>query len=183
MADEVVIGEEELLRKFDNISKATQGIALVQIVRAGGIVIENAAKINIKNQELMRTRLLSRSIHTESSSESETRAVAVTGTNLDYGPIHEFGGTVRAKTSTYLAIPVGNYKGSPKSHPRLKLRKTAGGNLVMVDRDGTVQYVLKKSVTIPAQPYMRPAFDEHKGEAQNVMQRAFKKAIEKAATE
>jgi hypothetical protein len=51
----------------------------------------------------------------------------------------------------------------------------------MVDDSGRVQYVLKTSVTVPAQPYMRPAFDEHKQDAIDDMGRAFKALVMKAA--
>jgi HK97 gp10 family phage protein len=183
MADDVVIGKEALIRKFRKMSEAAQGMTLARVVQAGAMPIANAAKINIKDQGLIRTRFLSRSIHVEVSMQGSSVAVAEVGTNAVHAAIHEFGGVVRAKTTKYLAIPVGNYRGSPRKHPGLKLRKTAGGNLIMVDGSGRVQYVLKTSVTVPAQPYMRPGFDEHKQEAIDDMGRAFAAIVTKAALE
>lgn len=180
---EIVIGKEALIRKFRAMKEVAQGLTLARTVQAGSKPILNAAKSNIKAQGLIKTRTLSRSIHEEVSMQGSSVAKAEIGTNLEYAAIHEFGGVVRPKTAKYLAVPVGNYKGSPRKHPRLKLRKTAGGTLVMVDGSGRVQYVLKKSVEVPAQPYLRPAFDEHKDEAVEDMGRAFKALVMKAAIE
>lgn len=179
--DDIVIGKDALIRKFRSMKEVSQGMTLARTVQAGGNVIVNAAKKNIKEQGLIRTRFLSRSIHAEISMQSSVIAVAEIGTNLEYAALHEFGGVVRPRTAKYLAVPVGDNKGSPRKYPYLKLRKTAGGNLIMVDASGQVQYVLKKSVTVPAQPYLRPAFDEHKQEAVDDMGRAFQALVMKAA--
>lgn len=181
MAEEIVIGKDALIRKFRALSDVTQGMTLARVAQVGAMPVQNAAKQNIKEKGLIRTRTLSRSIHTEISMQGSAVAVAEVGTNVIHGAIHEFGGTVRAKTAKYLAIPVGNYRGSPRKHPGLKIRITNAGNLVMVDGSGRVQYVLKPSVTVPAQPFMRPAFDEHKQEAINDMGKAFKSLVMKAA--
>ncbi len=183
MAEEIVIGKEALIRKFRKLSEISQGMSLAKTAQVGGLVILNAARQNVKDQDLIRTRTLSRSLHQEISMQGPSMAIAEVGTDVEYAAIHEFGGTIRAKTAKYLAIPVGNYRGSPLKHPRLKIRITNAGNLVMVDPSGRVQYVLKTSVEIPAQPYLRPAFDEHKGEAIDDMGKAFKKLVEKAAKE
>ena len=177
---QTVIGKEELFAKFQALSEEAQGMSLVLVVQAGATVIVNAAKNNIKDQGLIRTRNLSRSIHSEVGASSATSASVYVGTNVEYAAIHEFGGTVTAKQSKYLAIPVGTYTGSPRDHEDLKPRRSANG-WVMVDASGAVQYVLKASVTVPAQPYLRPALDEHQNEAVNAMASAFRQAINKAA--
>lgn len=179
MASGLVFGKDELIAKFRQLNETLQGEALVNVVAAGGMVVVNAAKDNIKKQGLIRTRNLSRSVHLEvAESTNETAAVDI-GTNVEYAALHEFGGTVQAKSSKYLAIPVGSYKGSPRKHNDLRVRKTGGGNLVMVDEAGVVQYVLKTSVTVPAQPYLRPAADEHHQGIQSQMTKAFVAQIEK----
>lgn len=183
MADDIVVGKEELIRKFRALEEAVQGMTLARVVQVGSKPILNAAKANIKSQDLIRTRDLSRSIHEEISMQNSSVAVAEVGTNKKHAALHEYGGVVRPKTASYLAIPVGNYRGSPRSHPRLKIRVTNNGNLVMVDSLGRVQYVLKKSVVVPAQPFMRPAYDEHKQDAIDDMGRAFKALVTKAAQE
>lgn len=183
MADSIVVGKEELIRKFRSLGESVQGMSLARAAQAGSLPILNGARDNIKDKGLIRTRTLSRSLHIEVSMEGATRAVAETGTNIEHAAIHEFGGTIRPKANKYLAIPVGTYKDSPRNHPQLKLRKTGNGNLVLVSPTGTVQYVLKPSVEIPARPYLRPAFDEHQAEAIEDTGKAFKQLVEKAAAE
>jgi phage gpG-like protein len=181
--DNIVIGKDALIKKFRSLGESVQGMALARAAQAGSLPILNGARDNIKAKGLIRTRTLSRSLHTEVSMLEPTVAEAETGTNAEWAAIHEFGGVIHAKNSKYLAIPVGSYKDSPRNHPKLKLRKTAGGTLVLVSPGGQVQYVLKQSVEIPAEPYLRPAHDEHKQEAIDETGRAFKKLIEKAAME
>lgn len=181
MADDLVFGKEELIAKFRQLSDAVKGEALVVVVQAGGSVVVNAAKDNIKEQDLIRTRNLSRSVHQQVVESTPERAAVEVGTNLEYAAIHEFGGTIQSKQGKYLAVPVGSRRGSPMNQSDLRLRKTAGGNLVMVDEGGTVQYVLKRSVEIPARPYLRPAADEHYQDIQSQMTKGFVQAIKKAA--
>lgn len=181
--DGIVIGKAELIAKFRRMGGAVRGQALANTTMSGLMVIGNAAKANAKSQGLIKTRTLSRSIHEEITLQSAERAEGQVGTNLEYAPPHEFGGVIKPKTAKYLAIPVGSYTGSPRTHGDLKLRKTVKGNLVMVDGSGAVQYVLKKSVEIPARPFMRPAFDEKKDEAQETMAGSFRSLIMKAALE
>lgn len=180
MSNDYVFGKEELARKFQALEENVQGTMLVNVVRAGGNVIVNAAKDNIKAQGLIRTRTLSRSIHQEVAEQTTTRAAVDVGTNVEYAAIHEFGGTISAKTSKYLAIPVGNYTGSPRKYGDLRVRKTAKGTLLLVDGSQKVQYVLKQSVDIPARPYLRPAADEHTQGIQSEMTKAFGKLIDAA---
>ena len=182
MADSVVIGKEELLRKFRSMGDAVQGASLGRVAMIGGMVIRDAARDNLKDQGLIRTRTLSRSLDAEISEQSATRAVVDVGTNLEHGAIHEFGGTIKPKSAKYLAIPVGSYTGSPKKYSDLKVKKTGRGNLVLIDASNRVQYVLKSSVEIPPRPYLRPALDEKGAEAQQEMGEAFKDIVIKAAT-
>lgn len=174
-----VNGTNALTQKLQAINEKMQGQPLVTALQAGGTILVSATKKNIKDEELIVTRNLSRSIHEEVEQQGATMASLLVGTNVEYAAIHEFGGTIRPKSKKYLAIPVGSLKGSPTEHT-LKLRKTRGGKLVMVDDSGTVQYVLKESVEIPAQPYLRPAFDEHKDEVVAAVGDEFKRQIMKA---
>jgi len=175
-----VIGTEELLAKFKALSEAVQGDALAEATMSGGQIILEAAKGNIQEQGLIRTRTLSRSLSEEVVEKSPQRAVVAVGTNLEYAAIHEFGGVIQAKRRKYLAIPVGELTGSPMKYD-LHAIKTRKGNLVLMDASGKVQYVLKPSVRIPARPYLRPAFDEKHGQAQEKIGESLKIMIEKAA--
>jgi phage gpG-like protein len=181
MTDDVVIGKEELLRKFRSMSEAVQGESLGRVARLGGMVIRDGARDNIKSQGLIESRTLSRSLDVQVVEQTKDRAAVEIGTNLEYGAIHEFGGTIRAKNARYLAIPVGDRSGSPRKYSDLKVKMTGNGNLVLIDASNRVQYVLKTSVQIPARPYLRPAFDEKQGEARNDMGKAFVDVVMKAA--
>jgi HK97 gp10 family phage protein len=175
----VIFGKEELMAKFNALSEAVQGEALSKAALAGATVIVNAAKENAPKRD----NHLGPSIHSEVSSVSETSATVDIGTDVVYAAIQEFGGTVSAKNGKYLAIPIGDFNDSPKNHSDLKLRKTGGGNLIMVDASGKAQYVLQTSVTIPPHPYLRPAMDENQQEAMNVIGMAFKTMIDKAVAQ
>jgi phage gpG-like protein len=174
-----MVGNEKLTEKLRKLGKAVQGASLVKALKAGGLVFRNAIVINIQKQGLIRTRTLSRSVHEEVIEQSDTKAVLEEGTDLDYAAIHEFGGVIKAKNGKYLSIPIGSYTGSPTKYSDLKLRKTGGGTLILIDGSGLAQYVLKTSVEIPARPYIRPAFDEKKDEATREVGRAFIELIEK----
>ena len=81
------------------------------------------------------------------------------GTNVEYGPIHEFGGEIVPLGHPFLAIPIGDMKGSPREHEDLFFLPT-GNEGVLLDRSGRLQYSLKRRVEIPARPYFGPAVDE-----------------------
>lgn len=175
-----VIGTEELLKKFNALDEVVQGANLALATDAGSMVILNGARKNIKDQGLIRTRTLSRSLASEHEEITPTRVTDAIGTNLEHGPIHEYGGTIRAKKGKYLAIPIGGMKGSPVGK-NLSLRKTGGGTLLLVDEGGQAQYVLKESVTIPARPYLRPAHDANQVMAKEAIGKVLKQLIEGAS--
>jgi HK97 gp10 family phage protein len=178
-----VLGTQELAAKFKQLEEAVQEQYLVTATQSGGQVILNAAQDNILTQGLVRTRNLSRSMHMEVTDQSAQSATVEVGTDLEYAAIHEFGGVIQAKNGKYLAIPVNGAVGSPTKRSDLKVRKTAGGILVLVDPGGIVQYILETSVEIPAQPYLRPAADEHGDEAQAEVGKALAILIEQAAVQ
>lgn len=96
-----------------------------------------------------KTGTLARSI-TVHTTATRTSAEAEVGTNLDYARIQELGGTVR---------PV---------HARL---------LHWVDDAGEDIYA--RSVTIPAHPYLRPAFDENEDAAADAVGDVLRKIVER----
>lgn len=201
MAKDIVSGDKELIAKLQKMRDAVDD-NLGSVAVAGGLVIANAAKNNLKSNKMRKTSNLSRSIHVGShpgkspdfaggqeysdiggAVESKGHASVNVGTNLEYAAIHEFGGTIQPQKGKYLAIPVGTYKGSPLDHPDLVTVQKGGGDPVMIDSEGRVQYVFKKSVEIPANPYLRPALDENKDEVQLTMARALGEIILKIARE
>lgn len=109
---------------------------------ASADVLENALQAGaqpIRNSAIDKapylTGTLRRSLHTETVEKRGKKVRVLVGTNLEYAAMQEFGGTVTPKQAKMLAFEV-------------------GGKLVFAKR-----------VTIPAHPYLRPAFDEQKGEA------------------
>lgn len=110
--------------------------------------------------------------HVESVSETEL----VLGTNLEYARIHQEGGVITPKRAKFLAIPVTRaafYAGSPRrfKEPLVAVMGKRGGVLKLkalpvgknkkqytsdnkwLGKD-LVQYILVKSVTIPARPFV-----------------------------
>jgi len=97
-----------------------------------------------------------------------------------YGPVHEYGATIRARNAQYLAIPLRDEARlrSPRRISGLKCIKTKSGNLLLVkDFQPTkgfafgggkltagvprlaAYFLLKKQVTIPARPFFQPTAD------------------------
>lgn len=92
------------------------------------------------------------------------------GNKRVHSAIHETGGTITAKNSTFLTIPLDAAK-TPAGVLRKPARqwentfvsRSAKGNLIIFQKNAkgiTPLFVLKKSVKIPARPYFRPALME-----------------------
>jgi HK97 gp10 family phage protein len=118
-------------------------LAALGAVGAGRALVTalRAAALPIQNEAKRRapyrSGTLSRGITTEVLSQGATRArVAVSTSRIPYARIQEYGGTIRAK---------------------------AGGWLVFRGKSGN--FVRVRQVTIPARPYLRPAFDTQKDAA------------------
>ena len=149
----------QVIIKINNVAKvrgAVSGEQLKRAVLAGGHVIEAQAKINVEKTFSHKSTGgagLGGSIQTVVSTSTETKAEVDVGPTVIYGRIHEFGGIV---------LPV---------HAKM---------LSWID-DDTGERIFAKMVQIPARPYLRPAFDEHKDEIVNAMMYQVKKAIEQVA--
>lgn len=88
------------------------------------------------------------------------------GNDVRYARIHELGGTIRPKRANNLAIPTSAAKTaagvSRVPSPRdmaLSWAPMKGGPGMLVDESGTPMFILRKSVTIPARPYLKPSLD------------------------
>ena len=130
------------------------GAALKSAVMAGGQTLENYAKINVEKTFSGKSTGgagLGGSIQMVVSKAAETKAEVDVGPTVIYGRIHEFGGIIRPVTAKFLHFII----------------------------DGIE--IFTKLVQIPARPYLRPAFDEHKDEIVDAMMHQVKKAIEQAA--
>ena len=93
-------GTEELLENLKRISSDIRTNVAVKAVNAGGIQIENKAKINAP----VLTGALRNSITTNAYLTADGKAVAEVGPQrgLVYARIQEFGGTITAKNHKYL---------------------------------------------------------------------------------
>jgi len=127
-------------------------------------------------------RGLSRSIQVKQSGIS-----VIVGSNLPYGPVHEFGGVIRAKNVKYLPVPINDAarrlhesKGtqSLRSYSMRFIRPMFGKQALLVGDAGVRTemsvtgadgkrkkvirkdqpvFVLKKSIRMPKRPFMAPA--------------------------
>jgi HK97 gp10 family phage protein len=172
-------GKDELITKLKQLGEVASQRNLELAVTAGALPIQNAAKDNAP----MKTRTLSRSIHTEVTESDESHATATVGTDLVYAAIQEFGGTIVPKNAKFLAIPVTDTAASykPRMFPgKLHVQGYGGMVAMLVDEQGITQYALKSSVTIPAHPYLRPALSEHTQDAADAAGAVLKQLIDQA---
>lgn len=123
-----VEGADELRRALKKLGEAAAGRTAREAMKAGGGVLLGFMQANIVEADLVDTGNLLNNWKVENDGD----LAAVVGTTTPYAAIHEFGGTVNAKTGGWLRF------------------QTADGSWHTV-----------KSVTIPARPYIRPAIDEH----------------------
>lgn len=108
---------------------------------------------------------LTRSIQVTKFAYSDEKGVVGQwgSTDVEYALIQELGGVIEPKNTKYLAIPVTDLArkaGSPRNLTNLAYVQSIKGQPMLVDDEsGEVHYILKRSVTIPARPYLRPAGD------------------------
>lgn len=156
----------------DNFDKAhLTGEMLMEGAKAGGHVIEAAAKLNASGGRpglRVRTGALVNSITVVKGKSTKTRAEVAIGPSVIHARIHEYGGIIRPVTAQFLAIPLPGVTGRPRDYD---LHVVPFGGMVagLVDASGSVMFLLKKAVHIPARPYMRPAVDENEFAIKNAV--------------
>jgi HK97 gp10 family phage protein len=82
-----LIGEKQLLAKFQQLNKAVQGATLEKAATAGILPIQNEAI----QKAPWKSGTLSRSIHTETVEKTATYVEVATGTDVEYALRIEFG--------------------------------------------------------------------------------------------
>jgi len=97
------------------------------------------------------TSNLANSIKAEPVKETATSAEVQIGTNVIYARIQELGGTIVPKTAKMLS---------------------------WISKTG--ERVFARAVTIDAQPYLRPAVDNHEGQIKSAIESAISSELEKA---
>lgn len=161
-SDLVITGTVELGRNLRRLGGALSD-SLEAAARAGALPIQNDAKAGAPK----RTRTLARGIHIETVKKTARSVWVAVGPREVYGRIHELGGTIRPRRARMLAWVT--------SGPRP--RDSAGWRAAR--REGRARFA--RQVTIPARPYMRPAFEANRqravDEARQVLRLAIRRAL------
>jgi phage gpG-like protein len=178
----VWVGDVELRRQLAAVSDRVATEALTDAVMQGGQYLEGAVKSNIRKQDLIDTGRYINSWGTELTASRRDYAESQVGTNIIYGPIHEFGGVISAKNAKLLTIPVDQAarQAGPARGQDLIFVKAKSGQMFLMDKEGNIRYRLARSVRIPARPHLRPAFDENGERVANLMATSISSHIESA---
>ncbi len=134
-----------------------------KLMKSIGILISNKIKQRIRSGKVQPQTNKTNGKKTLNESGRLWRSITykikgntiIVGTNVKYAKIHHFGGTIFPKKAKYLAIPLtpaAKVK-SPRDWENTFIKK---GIIFRNLDNGNVEalYALKKSVKIPARPYM-----------------------------
>ena len=137
-------GADQLVTKLNQISRFLRGQVAKEAVHAGGLQVQNNARLNIhKTFSRHQTNGLAGSISTSSKTIGDGGEAEVIVAK-EYARIQELGGTI---------VP-----------------KKAGGWLVWRDPDSG-QVHRARSVTLPKRPYLEPAITEHQSDILTAMEK------------
>ena len=100
-----VIGARETAGTFSRLAAQSPGSIRAGLL-AGGLLVQNAAKHNVRNLPLYKTGTLMRGITTEAVSDYEVKIGVDLGT-VPYARIHEFGGVIKPKNGPFLVFEIG----------------------------------------------------------------------------
>jgi phage gpG-like protein len=186
------LGAAKLEARLEKLEKIQATLTPVML----GIAVKLAKHIErdkLAGQVLhRRTGKLARSIL--GTMESNASSVdAIVGTKTEYARIQELGGTVTAgKTSQWLTIPleaaltgaaVMKYP-KARDYPNTFFKRGAasgGKNLILWQKLAANKivslFLLRKSVNIPARPYMKPSLQEMKAEIIERMNAGIREAM------
>jgi phage gpG-like protein len=136
-----VKGMAHLLHRLDAVQAGMQKHLHAGLVKAA-TTVEREAKRNLSGEVLMVvTGNLRNSVNWR---VDDSRLEAVIGTNLVYGPVHEYGAVIRPKVARALHFPVG----------------ARGQRINPETWDGP--WATVQSVTIPKRPWLMPAFEHNR---------------------
>lgn len=138
-----VHGLQDVVRRLAYLGADLEQAMQLAVI-AGGQVVANDAKRRAPKL----TRTLSRSIHVEAGESSLQGATALVGTDVVYAAIHEYGGTIQHPGGTPYIVTSSGAKFLRKDG-----RYPAG-----------VRFTKPHPIHISAQPYLRPALDENRGQ-------------------
>lgn len=167
----------KIKKTFKGLNVATGGFILRKAMAKVGIDIEAALKLNTARRGFFRhpSGQLARSIQSKIviTPKSVTAIIGSgvrTGRRIPYANIQETGGTIRAKNSKYLTIPLDAAKTSggrakktsARAYSDTFVRKT-NGNLIIFQKRGkraVPLFLLKEKVSIPGTKYMSSTLAE-----------------------
>jgi len=166
-----------------------------EITRAA-LLGERAAKLLLTGQSLyVRSGRLRASVQSEVKEEGDGWDLALRAgggaRDVRYARIHEEGGVIRPVNARFLAIPlpiartaagVSRYA-SPRQVPvPLRFAQSKGGNPLLVEAKGKNAgrpwFVLRKSVRMPARPYLAPALAQVEAMLPERLESLIQRAIE-----
>lgn len=146
--------------------------SLNRVLREIGFQIENQTKLNIrrggtgpnkKQGGLIDTGALINSVFHEVIGRGDVSELVAGSKGVVYAAIHEFGGVitpVRAKALTIPLTPEAKKKRARDFVGTFIIQTDSGQAFIARQVGDNIErlYMLRQSVTIPARPYLRPAF-------------------------
>lgn len=167
-ASEVAEGIRKQLSAMKRQLKAQMFRALTTLEKEILDNVRSKSGLHVQTGALMNSISSSKKVEEDASGNIVGQIGSV---GVPYAGIHEFGGIITPKSRQFLAIPTaGNRRpdGSPivttgqlRVLQKLGLAFIANGTIFqrLLGKNAAPQpmFVLKKSVTIPARPYIRPA--------------------------
>lgn len=155
----------ELQRLAQEVSPDSRTMQILLIRIANKIV--NDAKKNVAQVLVMRSGKLRRSI----GFKLREGGVDIGSFGVPYANIHEFGGRITPKGRKFLTIPQERaFIGRSALNFDLSFGRL-DGKPYLFTKQKTAAYRLVRQVTIPARPYLRPAFEENEEFAIDLIRR------------
>jgi phage gpG-like protein len=149
--------KETATKKLEDARKRIP-MALMRGIGEGLVIVQGQAKRNVMTGGRaglhVRTGHLHRSITHEGPKRKGTKIIGAVGTDIPYGPTHEFGGTIRPKRAQFLTVPLtaaktaaGAGRGRARDFPNTFIAK--GIIFQRIGKRIIPLFVLKRMVRIP----------------------------------
>ena len=174
------IDTKKITKTLKGLNPARGGKILVSAMTKVGIDLEGALRLNTASSGGSFKRpsgQLARSIQSKLVVRGTTISSVVgsgvrTGDRLPYANIQEKGGTIRAKNSKWLTIPLSGAKTASGRAKKASARdfsdtfvdKSESGNLIIFQEKGDKiipLFLLRKSVKVPGTKYMSRTLSSH----------------------
>lgn len=199
MADSFTLtvqGEQALLRRFRALPEKIQNRVGLRAMRDAAMLLERHIKGKLKAGNPLRVRSdRLRASVTHTVQRTGEGFEARVGPHVVYARLHEYGGVVSAKNAKFLTIPLRDAM-TPAGVARFTARKlienpsafgydatffSKGVLLGVKGRKASSLsvplFALKRSVRIPARPYLRPALAEKRDEIIDTVLGAVRAAV------